>query len=170
MADDEVGSCLSRPLPTMLIEPSIRPLPVTILAMIQFAKAGFLLSVALLPGMGAESGIASIQDFRDLLFLASHGKDPKGLLIVLFGIYAAVIGWGLWRLKRWARNSLVLSSGLMLLFWLAHHDFGTSILFMPGISGVEQQTVYVLLLLDFTIFTYLKFHDATARSFGPPAR
>ena len=153
-----------------MADPPTRPLPVTIVAMVQFAKAAFLLTVGMMPFLGDESGLASIPDFRDLLFLASHGKDPKGLPIVLFGVYAAVVGWGLWRLKRWARNSLVFSSGLMLLFWLAHHDFGTSLLIMPGISGVEQQTVYVLLLLDGAIFAYLKFHDETAKSFGAPAR
>jgi hypothetical protein len=41
---------------------------------------------------------------------------------------------------------------------------------MPAISRVATQTVYILLLLDFFIFMYLKFHDDTARCFPAKRR
>jgi hypothetical protein len=149
----------------ILQQPTIRPFPVTCMALFQFAKAAFLLLVAALPLLGHEGRLAYIPDLRDLVFVAAHGKDPHGLLLLFFGIYAAAIGIGLWRLKRWARNSLVFTTGLMLVLWLSHLDFGTDLLVMPAISQVEQQTVYIVLLLDFAIFAYLKFHAEIAQSF-----
>jgi hypothetical protein len=135
------------------------------MAMMQFAKATFMLSVAAVPLIWSEDALNQIPNVHDLLFLASHGKDPKGLLIVFLGVYAAAIGWGLWHLKRWARNSLVASSGMMLIFWLAHNEFGTQILLMQAVSSVERQTVDILLLLDCTIFAYLQLHTGVRRSF-----
>ncbi len=150
--------------------PIARPLPIVLISGFQFTKGAFLLLVALLAASGRAGKLAYIPDLRDLVFVAAHGKEPHGLLLFFFGSYALVIGSGIWRLRRWARNSLVLTSAMMLVFWLAHHDFGTSLPVMPAISEVEQQTVYILLLLDSAIFLYLKFHAVTADCFPPRAR
>jgi hypothetical protein len=150
--------------------PPRRPLPVTVIVLFQFLKAAFLVFVAVLPWTGHASRLASIPQLRDLIFLASHGKDPNGLVLLVLGIYAAAIGCGLWNLRRWARNSLVFTSLLMLVLWFAHYDFGTALPTMPAISLVATQTVYVLLLLDFVIFMYLKFHHDTARCFPAKPR
>ena len=140
------------------------------MALIQFLKATLLLIIAMIPFFGGEGRLAYIPDLRDIVFLASHGKDPQGVLILFLGVYAAIIGIGLWHLRRWARNSLVFSSGLMLVFWLAHHDFDTNLLIMPAVSEVAQQTVYILLALDFAIFVYLKFHTEIANAFPTTKR
>lgn len=145
-----------------------RSRPVTYIALFQFTKAAFLLYIAALVVTGRNGRLAAIPDLRDLIFVASHGKDPHGLLLLFFGAYAAAIGVGLWRLKRWARNSLVFTTGLMLVLWLSHYNFGTALPTMPAISEVEQQTVYIVLLLDFAIFAYLKFHNETGLSFARP--
>jgi hypothetical protein len=135
------------------------------MAWLQFAKAAALLTIAAIPILWSQDAVERIPNVHDVLFVASHGKDPKGVLIVFLGVYAAVIGTGLWRLKRWARNSLVASSGLMLFFWLLHSQFGTQILLMQAVKGVERPTVDVLLLLDCTIFAYLQLHRGVRRSF-----
>ena len=149
--------------------PPQRPFPVTLMAFFQFAKAGFLIFIAWLSLAGHYGRLASIPNLQDLTFLASHGKDPKGMLLLFLGLYAGAIGLGLWRLRRWARNSLVFSCGLMMVLWLSHHDFGTQILVMPAITEVEQQTVYILLLVDFAIFMYLKFNSEIASCFKRPS-
>jgi hypothetical protein len=150
--------------------PTRRPAPLTLIALFQFTKGAFLVFVAALPWIGHAGGLADIPNLNDLIFLASHGKDPHGFLLVVLGLYAAAIGLGIWKLRRWARNSLVFTSLLMIVLWLAHHDFGTALPTMPGISRVESQTVYLLLLFDFVIFMYLKFHHETARCFPPKQR
>jgi hypothetical protein len=147
-----------------------RPPQVSAIASFQFVKAALLLIIAILPFFGGEGRLAYIPNLPDILFLASHGKDPHGLLIVFLGVYAAVIDVGLWRLKRWARNSLLTSSGLMLVFWFAHRDFGTSLIIMPAVSLVATQTVYILLTCDFVIFMYLRFHTETAQAFPTRTR
>ena len=85
-----------------------------------------MIFVATLPLTGHESRLAEIPDLRDIIFLASHGKDPHGLLLLLLGIYAGVLGYGLWRLKRWSRNSLMGTSGIMIAFCAAHYYLGTT--------------------------------------------
>ncbi len=145
--------------------PPQRPTPLAIIVGFQLLKAVFLVLVAVVSFTGHEGRLANIPDLRDLLFLASHGKDPNSLVLLVLGIYAAVIGRGLWNLRRWARNSLVFTSLLMLVLWFAHFDFGTALPTMPALALVETQTVYILLLLDFFIFMYLKFHHDTARCF-----
>jgi hypothetical protein len=148
----------------------VRPLPLTLIILFQWLKAAFLVLVVSLSWTGHENRLANIPDLRDLIFLASHGKDPKDLVLFGLGLYAAAIGYGLWNFRRWARNSLVFTSLLMLVLWFAHHDFGTALPTMPAISMVETQTVYLLLLLDFFIFMYLKFHHDTARCFPAKQR
>jgi hypothetical protein len=150
--------------------PPRRPLPLSLIVLFQFLKASLLLLVCVLASTGHESRLASIPDLRDLIFLASHGKAPSGLVLLVLGLYAAAIGYGLWNFRRWARNSLVFTSLLMLVLWFAHNDFGTALLTMPAFRLVETQTVYILLLLDFFIFMYLKFHSDTARCFPPKQR
>ncbi len=150
--------------------PSRRPLPLILITLLQFIKAAFLVLVAVLPWTGHGSRLAKVPDLRDLIFLATHGKEPNGLVLLVLGLYAYAIGWGLWNFRRWARNSLVFTSLLMLVLWFAHYDFGTPVITMPAISLVEVQTVYILLLLDFFIFMYLKFHDDTARCFPAKKR
>ena len=142
-----------------------RPAPVTLMALLQFLKGAAMILIALPPLLGHEGSLAYIPDLRDIIFLASHGRDPHGLLLLLLGIYATMIGRGLWMLKRWARNSLMGTSGVMLVLWLAHNNFGTPIFSMPAISEVESQTVYILLLIDFAVFLYLKFHTETYLAF-----
>jgi len=150
--------------------PPRRPMPLSLIVLFQSLKATFLILVCVITWTGHENRLANIPELRDLIFLASHGKDPKDLVLLVLGLYAAAIGYGLWNFRRWARNSLVFTSLLMLVLWFAHYDFGTALPTMPAISLVETQTVYILLLLDFFIFMYLKFHHDTALCFPPKQR
>ena len=150
--------------------PPSRPASLTMIALFQFSKASFLILIAAVSWLGYAGTLTYIPNLKDLLFIASHGKDPHGIMLVVFGSYAAAIGNGIWKLRRWARNSLVFTSLCMLVLWLVHHDFDTSIPTMPGIARVRNQTVYLLLLFDFVIFMYLKFHHETARCFPPKKR
>jgi hypothetical protein len=150
--------------------PPSRPTSVTLMALLQFAKGLTMISVAALPVLASKTTLAELPDFRDLVFFASHGKDPKGLLLFVLGVYATYLGTGLWRLKRWARNSLMGTSGIMLVFYTVHFYLGVPILIMPAISQVQQQTVYILLLFDGAIFLYLRFHSDTYLCFPKRVR
>jgi len=144
---------------------AIRAIPVTAIAVFQFSKALFLLLVAGMAWLGLEGKLAAIPKLRDLVFLASHGKDPHGILLFVLGASAAWVGVGLWRLKRWARNTMVYNGAFMLIFWLAHHDFGTPLIVMPGAASVAHFTIYLVLAIDLTIFCFLKFHGGIDQSF-----
>jgi hypothetical protein len=145
--------------------PATRAIPVTAIAVFQFSKALFLLLVAGMAWLGLEGKLAAIPKLRDLVFLASHGKDPHGILLFVLGASAAWVGLGLWRLKRWARNTMVFNGAFMLIFWLAHQDFGMPLFVMPAAASVEHFTIYLVLAIDLTIFCFLKFHSGIDQSF-----
>jgi hypothetical protein len=147
-----------------------RPFSVTLLSIFQFSKAVFLIMVAALAWLGLADTLSTIPRLHDLIFLAAHGKDPHGLLLLALGIYGAFVGQGLWNLKRWARNSLFYNALFMLVFWFMHQDFGTKLILMPGAERVEHETIYVLLLIDSAIFIFLTFHSDAAHSFPPKRR
>jgi hypothetical protein len=96
-----------------------RPSAVTALALFQFAKSLFLVLVVILavahsgPHWGSPT-------FWALSYLASHGGGLPSIFTLLSGAYAAIVGWGLWTLKRWARNLLMATSGLSALRWIRY--------------------------------------------------
>lgn len=142
-----------------------RPFPVTLIAWFQFAKAWFLLLVAFVSKYVPDA-VRAVPTLPAFVYVAAHGRNTNGYLLPAIGIYMGIVGWGLWRLKRWARRSLVASTGLMMAIWAyrfaADWAAGETTLKTP----LEQQTVTVLLFLDAVIFFYLVIHDDVPLAFA----
>lgn len=142
-----------------------RPVAITAIAMFQFAKAWFLLLVVMVLRYAPEA----MQHFPALpqaIYFAAHGRDTHGYLLPVIGVYVAVTGWGLWRLQRWARRSLIASSGLMLAIW-AHRFYldwsqGETTLTSP----LAQHTVTLVLFLDAVVLLYLVCYDDVRLAFA----
>ena len=142
-----------------------RPFPVTVIAHFQFLKAAFLLGVAALLQFIPDA-IHSMPLLPFFLYVAAHGRDTHGFLLPLAGLFVGFVGYGLWRLKPWARRSLIVSTGLMLIVW--GHRF-----FVDQMDDVvtlrtphEQQTVAMVLFLDAVVFLYMVAYDDIPRAFG----
>jgi hypothetical protein len=142
-----------------------RPFPVTVIAHFQFVKAAFLLGVAALLQFVPDA-IHSMPLLPFLLYVAAHGRDTHGFLLPIAGLFVGFVGFGLWRLKPWARRSLIVSTGFMLVVW-GHRFFADR---MDGIVTLktphEQQTVAMVLFLDAVVFLYMVAYDDIPRAFG----
>lgn len=141
-----------------------RPFPATAIALLQFAKAAFLGLVAVTARFNPDA-LRSIPSLPALVYLAAHGRDVAGPLLPFVAIYTAVIGWGIWRLWRWARKSLVISSGLMVGLWTRKFILDRMAGEQSFRSTEEQQAIFFLLFLDLVVIAYLAFYDDIPRAF-----
>ena len=142
-----------------------RPTPVSAIALLQFSKAWILLLVAVIAWQVPEA----IRDYRDVVsavvYFASHGKNARGLMVPLIALYVAVMGWGLWSLKGWARKSLMTTSGLTIVVWVRGLMIDRA-LGGPSLSTAQMQIVGFLLLVDAITFFYLYFGADVKVAFG----
>jgi len=147
--------------------PVARPFPATMIALLQFAKASFLALIALTARFNPDA-LREIPSLPALIYLAAHGRDVSGPLLPLVAIYTTVIGWGIWRLWRWARKTLIISSSLMVGLWARKFILD----WMAGDesfrSASEQQIIFFLLFLDLVVILYLAFYDDVPKAFNEP--
>jgi hypothetical protein len=141
-----------------------RPLPVTLIALLQFAKAWFLMTVVAVARFVPDA-LHSMPTLPALLYFAAHGRDTRGPLLPAVAVYVGLIGCGLWRLWGWARRSLIFSSAGMIALWafrfLSDWTAGTQLLKTP----LEEETVYFLVFIDVVIVLYLAFYDGVPQAF-----
>lgn len=148
-----------------------RPGPITLIALFQFSKAAFLFVVVVLVWLSPEMQWGS-RTFWGSVYIASHGGGLPSFLTPIVAVYAAIIGVGLWRLQRWARNLLMVTSGLSAARWLRYFSLNWAI----GGTGLgkhvnslnsefERQTVYVLVLIDIFVFLCLVYFPGVAEAF-----
>jgi hypothetical protein len=150
----------------------VRPGIVALIALFQFSKAAFLILVVALVWQFPDMQWGSLT-FWGIVYIASHGGGAPGFMTPLIAAYAAVIGWGLWSMKKWARNLLMITSGFSVVRW-ARYLFLNSVISGTELSkhldslkpGFEQQSVYVLILLDVLVFCCLAFYPDVAEAFA----
>lgn len=142
-----------------------RPFPVTVIAGFQFLKASFLFGVAAMLQFFPDA-VRSMPLLPFLLYAAAHGRDTHGFLLPVVGFFIVIVGYGLWKLKPWARRSLIASTGLMMVVWAVRF-------FEDKVDGIvtlktpyEQKTVTMVLFLDAVIFLYMVAYDDIPRAFG----
>jgi hypothetical protein len=144
--------------------PFERPFPVTLIALFQFAKAWFLLLVVVIARVVPDA-LRSVPGLSAFLYFAAHGRDTRGPLLPLVGVSVALIGCGLWRLWRWARRSLIFSSGLMVALWAYRFFNDWTAGQVTFRTPLEEQAVYFLVFLDLVIVAYLAFYDGVPQAF-----
>ena len=133
-----------------------RPLGVTLIALWQFCKAGFLglaMAIALWhPGGQRPPSLL----LAYLVFIAAPGKEAGliGLLGIALSIYA--IGGGLWQMKNWARYALLLQSGWMLGRFLVFLFIGVWSLGWPWhLNSLQPLAATIVIGIDAMVFWYL---------------
>ena len=143
---------------------SLRPLPVTLIALLQFAKALFL-ALVVWAGRFSPQTLYSFPSLPAFLYFASHGRAANGTVLPVVAAYTGLIGLGLWLLWGWARRSLIFSSVLMIALWgyrfYSDWTVGAQTLKTP----LEEQTIYFLIFIDVVIVLYLAFYDGVSQAF-----
>ena len=108
-----------------------RPVGVTILAVLEFIGAGFCALAGILVVVGAGAGfLGSMTQGQGGMggLMAMVGGALSVFFFVLAAI-AALLGWGLWSLKNWARIAVIVLSALgAILSLLALLNFSSTII------------------------------------------
>jgi hypothetical protein len=139
-----------------------RPFQVVLIAMLQFAKGGFLLVAAAFLKFSPNS-LPHPEAFSQMLYIAARGKELNGILVPAFGLYLIYIGIQLLRLRRATRRNLAISSALTIALSLQRLGiFGESNM----TSHFDRQTLYIIILLDLTVYIYLTFHPEITKAFN----
>ena len=91
-----------------------RPTGVTILAVLEFISAGVIILVGLLllvggGVLGAMSGGSEASGFMSVL--GALGA-VAGVVVIVLSAIPLLVGFGLWRLKNWARILVIVFSGI----------------------------------------------------------
>lgn len=151
---------------TLPAEALSRPLGVTVVAGFQFFKAAILLLAGMLLRVAPDSAASPRSPLYPLLFIATRGRftamhDAAAgsallpALLTLLGLYLAVVGFGMWRVRLWARKSTLVNSGLTLLLF-ARTQLSPP---PPPTSGDPASPdllfFHILLAIDALIFIYL---------------
>lgn len=89
-----------------------------------------------------------------LIYIAAQ-SNPRGFLLPIVALFAAVVGWGLWSLKSWARNITLITTGMTVVLWMRAFLFDAAFGDATFHSSFERQTVYIVLLMDILVFLYL---------------
>lgn len=149
----------------VLHAPPVRPIQVTIIALVQFLKAAILI---LIPTLGWLDPNATHYSpaLTQIVYVASRGRELPGILMPLIGFYVAFLGMGLWKLRPGARRNVLLGSLFTIMISLARLGvFDTLLGLRITQSPAEQQTVMIIILFDAAIFLYLAFHHDITLSF-----
>ncbi len=137
-----------------------RPFSVSLVAGFQVFKAGFLL-------------LYFAQSWRILLAFPKPGKiDDISLFRYVFilslpvvAIYSLAIGYGLWRMRRWARQALMIT---IINCWMIGSVSFNGPLLGAGIfmDNWETEALIGALILDLLIYGCLAWYPGVADAFG----
>jgi uncharacterized membrane protein (DUF2068 family) len=112
---------------------------------VRIIAIGFFLEAAVIAIMGTRPMLPVIyQLLKTSNYGASNGLAEIAAMVVLDGFVLTVLhvlaGWGLWKLKNWARVLAIILSALAAVFellrWLFAHHLGVSYIISIGISAV----------------------------------
>lgn len=157
-----------------------RPWTVSLIALFQGSLACYLLYFTATACLDPPAKLGYLRSALRLLVgrtdYRSYAKFSKADISVrLFffataalgaAVYCAVTGWGLWRLKKWARHSVSGICGIEVIYWLRSFlFFGIA----GGFSRAPQsalQPVYIVFFIEAMIFMTLTFYGGVAEAFG----
>ena len=146
-----------------------RPPAVTAIAVYEWSRAAILLLVLIYLLMAPDQRLAPTTRVKFLTYVvAGHNLPPAPLVPIILpvlALYLVAIGAGLWMLKNWARNLLIVTSGLTVVLWIRY--FALSAILHYGIlqPHLQRDAVLILVLLDSLVFCQLTFSPGVREPF-----
>jgi hypothetical protein len=117
-----------------------RPVGVTILSILDFLGAAALLLFAILcfVGGGFLATVGQSDQAQGLGALLGMGAAVIGVVMLVIAIICALIGWGMWKVKNWARILTIVLCALGVLFrlWGLVHMFSISSIIVIAIDAL----------------------------------
>jgi hypothetical protein len=151
-----------------------RPAVVTAIALYEFFRAALILLVLLSIQMDPTGYLTSRLDVQVLTYIVTrHNVSSYAIpfLMPLVAVFVLSIGLGLWFLRKWARNALMIASGTTVVLWLRHFlvvDWALGETTLKTEAG--RQSVYVIIMLDALIFGCLALYPDVAKAFGEKSK
>ena len=147
----------------------IRPGAVEVLSFYQVAKAALIIPTAAFVICFPNTRWGS-EWFWQAMYVASNGGGKPGYVTLLVGIYAALVGLGLWNLKKWARYCLMATSGTTAIRWIRYLALNWALGAETLDSrtpkpGFERDSLYMLIATDVFVFCYLTFYPDVTEAF-----
>jgi hypothetical protein len=142
-----------------------RPGAVILISLYEFARAALILVAAAAIWIRAHNPPSS--DAAQAMSYAALGGLTVAVALAL-AAYSLVIGWGLWTLRKWARNILLASSGISSAYWIRHLVITAA---LSGVQGsrlfhLERQSSYMSAAINVLIFLFLMFAPGIDETFG----
>jgi hypothetical protein len=114
-----------------------------------------------------DAAFATAIGIKILTYIAARQPlPPTALLPIVMPLIAAYLfatGFGLWFLKMWARNVVMITSGGTAVLWIRAFIYYGVIKEPIFKSDSQRQTVMFVVLLDILVFAYLYIEG---RAFG----
>jgi hypothetical protein len=135
------------------------PIPVVLIALYEFAKAGYLLFVFYSVWAPRKSGPAG------------GAADPLVFALPFFATVMIIAGIGLLGLQRWARHMFLLG-GLLSLPWLPSLPFRPPYYLGPIVDYhslepfLPRTAMLAIVVIDVVVYVALMFYPDVAESFG----
>jgi len=131
------------------------PFSILVLALFQICRGIFIAGVVLFILLMPNAGLTSKIEIKILTFIFARQNlsSPIFLIVLpLSAIYLCVTGFELWRLKKWARNVMMLTSGSTVLMWgrRFYFDYVFGRATLP--TALQQQSVYAVMVVNVIIF------------------
>jgi hypothetical protein len=146
-----------------------RPGGVGLIAGFQLIKGAVLVLTALVLHWNPNEVLSPQSPFYPILYVATRGNvvllnaavQGSNILPAFFfilGSYLSAIGLGLWQIQKWARRTVMFTSGMTLLLWAKATLLDSAPSFVTssyGTSSPDLKDFYILLFFDLVVFAYL---------------
>lgn len=97
------------------------------------------------------AGLTTIVDTKAVIFVFARQNLFTGIPLIILPFVAAylcVTGIGLFRLKKWARDVLMVASGATILLWARGLLLDSAFIDQMLPTELQRQTVYVFMCVD----------------------
>ncbi len=162
-------------------KPPKRPISVSLIALLQGTLAAYLVYSVAFAYLDPPTNLGSLRAALCLLLKgqtryrsyaeSSHGEIAPDLFLFSAGALilaadGAVTGWGLWRLKKWARHLVASQYGGMLILWARGFLYFGAFGGFTRVPAATLQPTYIVVAIEAIVCTTLLWHGGVAEAFG----
>ena len=147
----------------------VRPTAVTVIATYEFFTGALMLLLLLGTWLDPTGHFSGSLDFEILTYVvtqhnvSTYSSSP---IMPLIAAFVVSTGLGLWFLKKWARNILIVVTAMTTVLWLRRFvvDWALGETTLKTQSG--RESVYAVVIINALIFYFLAFDPDVKQAFG----
>lgn len=148
----------------VVVKPKKCPFSIFLLAMFQISRGVFVAGVMLLLLLAPSTDMTSGIGVKVVTFILARQNLTSPIVMItlpLAAAYFCVSGYALLRLKKWARNVMMLTSGATVFMWARRFYFDYVFGRTTLSTALQQQSIYAVMAVDAIIFFCLAAYSDT---------